>query len=43
MPDETLVRTTVGEPPLAGIDTRFHTLLTALKPTCMDAPPGEDR
>ena len=29
------------QPPVAGIDTVFHTLLAVLKPTCMAAPPGE--
>src|SRR5258706_1499740 len=38
------VRDTVVQfchPPVAGIDTVCHTLLAVLKPTCIEAPPGE--
>ena len=29
------------QPPVAGIDTTLQELLTPLKPTCIDAPPGD--
>src|SRR5262249_44884050 len=31
------------QPPVAGIETVFHTLLALLNPRCIDAPPGEAR